>query len=265
MKTSRIGIGVTLLAAALALAACGGGGDSSSSTSDTSTGIGGGESALPAPGGEPSNLNPADFTTEISNPYWPMRPGDKWVYRETDANGKVVQDVVTVTNDTKTIANGIEARVLRDVVSDHGEPVEVTDDWYAQDKEGNVWYLGEDTAEYQNGKVATREGSFEASVDGAQPGVIMPAHPAVGQEYRQEFYKGHAEDSAKIVGLGEAVTVPFGKFADTVKTEDTAPLDDPPAVENKFYARSIGPVETLGISGSEAGSSEVLVSYTPGA
>jgi hypothetical protein len=259
----RIGIAVTSLAAALALAACGGGGDGSTSSSSVSS-TGGGESGLPPPGAEPSNLNPADFTTEITNPYWPMKPGDKWVYRETDAGGKVVQDVVTVTDDTKTIANGIEARVVRDVVSDHGEPVEVTDDWYAQDKEGNVWYLGEDTAEYENGKVATREGSFEAGVDGAQPGVIMPGNPSVGQEYRQEFYRGHAEDSAKIVALGEAVTVPFAKFADTVKTEDTSPLDDPPAVENKFYVRNVGPVQTLGISGSEAGSSENLVSYTSG-
>jgi hypothetical protein len=259
----RTGIALTSLAAALALAACGGGGDGSSST--TSSSSGGGESALPPPGGEPANLNPADFTTEITNPYWPMKPGDKWVYRETDPEGKVVQDVVTVTNDTKAIANGIEARVLRDVVSDHGEPVEVTDDWYAQDKAGNVWYLGEDTAEYKNGKVATREGSFEASVDGAQPGVIMPGTPSVGQEYRQEFYEGHAEDSAKIVALGESVSVPFGQFTDTVKTEDTSPLDQPPAVENKFYVRGIGPVQTLGISGSEAGSSENLISYTPGA
>jgi hypothetical protein len=243
----------------LALAACG----DDNGNGDGTTGAGG-QSTLPQ-GSEPVSLDPADFTTEIDNPYWPITPGDKWVYKETDAEGSVMQDVVPVTNETKRIANGVEARVVHDVVSEDGEPVEVTDDWYAQDKDGNVWYLGEDTAEYKNGKVATREGSFEAGVDGAQPGVIMPAEPSVGQAYRQEYYAEHAEDSAKIVALGESVTVPFGEFTDTVKTEDLAPLDEPPAVENKFYVKDVGPVLTVGVSGSEAGSREELVSYTPGA
>jgi hypothetical protein len=257
----KIGIVVALIVAVLAVAACGGG----DGNGNGDTGTGGNQSTLPQAGGEPVTLNPADFTTEITNPYWPMKPGDKWVYKETDAEGSVMRDVVTVTNETKQIANGVEARVVRDIVSEDGEPVEVTDDWYAQDKDGNVWYLGEDTAEYKNGKVATREGSFEAGVDGAQPGVIMLAEPTVGQSYRQEYYKDHAEDSAKVVALGEAVSVPFGKFTDTVKTEDVSPLDDPPAVENKFYVRDVGPVLTIGVSGSEAGSREELVSYTAGA
>jgi hypothetical protein len=260
-KLKKIGM-AALMSVSLALAACGGGDDDNGNTGGTTQASS--QSTLPAPGPEPVDLNPADFTTEITNPYWPMTPGDRWVYKETDAEGNVMRDVVTVTNDTKRIANGVQARVVRDIVSEDGEPLEVTDDWYAQDKDGNVWYLGEDTAEYENGKVVTREGSFEAGVDGAQPGVIMPANPTVGQSYRQEYYKGHAEDSAKIVALGEAVTVPFGEFTDTVKTEDLAPLDDPPAVENKFYVRDNGPVLTVGVSGSEAGSREELVSYTPG-
>ena len=255
----KIELAVGLIVAALAVAACGGG----DGNGDGDSGTSGNQSTLPQ-GSEAVNLDPADFSTEITNPYWSMTPGDRWVYRETDAEGGVMRDVVTVTNETKQIANGVEARVVRDVVSEDGEPVEVTDDWYAQDKDGNVWYLGEDTAEYKNGKVATREGSFEADVDGAQPGVIMPNEPTVGQAYRQEYYATHAEDTAKVVALGEAVSVPFGKFTDTVKTEDVSPLDDPPAVENKVYVRDMGPVLTVGVNGSEAGSREELLSYTPG-
>ena len=103
-------------------------------------------------------LDPADFTTEIDNPWWPMKPGSRWVYRETDAEGANQKVVVTVTDRTKTIANGIEARVVHDVVTEDGKPVEVTDDWYAQDEDGNIWYLGEDTTEYENGKPVSHVG-----------------------------------------------------------------------------------------------------------
>src|SRR5688572_24652211 len=109
-------------------------------------------------GSEPVNLNPADFTTRIDNPYWPMRQGSRWVYRETDSEGTVQRVVVTVTRRTKMIANGVRARVVHDVVTEGGQPVEVTDDWYAQDSAGNVWYLGEKTAEYENGKVVSQSG-----------------------------------------------------------------------------------------------------------
>ena len=104
-------------------------------------------------GSETVQLNPADFTTKIDNPYWPMKPGTRWVYRETDAEGARQKVLVTVTDRTKRIANGITARVVRDVVTEKGQFVEVTDDWYAQDKRGNIWYLGEDTTEYENGKL----------------------------------------------------------------------------------------------------------------
>ena len=137
-------------------------------------------SAVLPQGSEPVDLNPADFTTRIDNPYWPMAPGSRWVYRETDTEGTKQRVVVTVTPRTKRIANGVEARVVHDVVTQNGQLVEVTDDWYAQDSDGNVWYMGEDTAEYQNGKVTTTAGSFEAGVDGAQPGIIVPANPEVG-------------------------------------------------------------------------------------
>jgi hypothetical protein len=121
-------------------------------------------------GSEAVHLDPADFTTKIDNPYWPMQPGGRWVYRETDPEGARQRVVVTVTDRTKRIANGITARVVHDVVTERGKRVEVTDDWYAQDRAGNVWYLGEHTTEYAHGKPTTTEGSFEAGATGRSPG-----------------------------------------------------------------------------------------------
>lgn len=199
-------------------------------------------------GGEPVTLDPAEFTTEIDNPYWPMTPGTRWVYRETDPEGGRLRVVVTVTNRTKLIANGITARVVRDTVTEDGELVEDTFDWYAQDAEGNVWYLGERTKEYEHGKVVSTEGSFEAGVDGAQPGIAMPANPAPGLSYRQEFYAGHAEDRATVVSLDEQAEAPYGHFAGVVMTRDENPLR-PKSLEYKFYARGVGPVLVIGVSG----------------
>jgi hypothetical protein len=201
-------------------------------------------------GSEQVRLNPADFTAHIDNPWWPMRVGSRWIYRETDPAGANQRVVVTVTQRTKKIANGITARVVHDVVTEDGEFVEVTDDWYAQDECGNIWYLGEATKEYENGKVVSREGSFEAGVDGAQAGVIMPAKPTVGLSYRQEYYAGHAEDTAAVVSLGEQAEVPFGYFEKgrVLMTRDLNRLE-PKILEFKFYARGIGPILAVGVSG----------------
>jgi hypothetical protein len=153
-----------------------------------------------------------------------------------------------VTDRTKRIANGVEARVVHDVVTRRGVPAEVTDDYYAQDAKGNVWYLGEATTEYEHGKPVSTEGSFEAGVDGAQAGIVMPAHPKVGMRYRQEFYKGHAEDKAKIVSLNERVKVPLKRYRHTLMTIETNPLE-PDVLEAKFYARGVGVVLAVGMSG----------------
>ena len=150
-------------------------------------------------GNEPVNLDPENFTTKIDNLYWPMVPGTRWTYRETDQEGAELQVVVTVTEETKQIANGITARVVRDTVTEDGKLVEDTFDWYAQDEQGNIWYMGEDTAEFENGKIKTKSGSFEAGVDGALPGIIMPGDPQPGMQYRQEYYKGEAEDNGEIL------------------------------------------------------------------
>jgi hypothetical protein len=208
-----------------------------------------------------AQLDPADFTTRIDNPYWPMRPGSRWVYRETDPEGTRQRVVVTVTRSTKTIANGVEARVVRDVVTEKGELVEKTDDWYAQDKAGNIWYLGEATTEYEDGRPVSTEGSFEAGVDGARAGIIMPAKPRRGLKYRQEHYKGHAEDRGEIVSLHEQAEVPFGHFGNVLMTKDTNPLE-PKVLEFKFYARGVGPVLAVSVSGGA--DREELIRYRRG-
>ena len=158
--------------------------------------------ALPQ-GSEPVTLDPAQFTTTIDNPYFPLVPGDRYVYRETDGEARE-RVVVSVSRKTKTIANGVVARIVHDRVSEAGEVIEDTFDWYAQDAEGNVWYLGEDTVECANGKVKNSNGSFEAGVDGAQAGVIMAANPVPGLAYRQEYYAGEAEDRAVVLSTRRA-------------------------------------------------------------
>src|SRR5215211_3441323 len=153
MSTRRTGMAVAAIGLGILAGACG-----------DDSGSGSASGGLPQ-GSEKVKLDPADFTTNIDNPYWPMKPGYRWTYRETDSEGARQRVVVMVTDRTKRIANGVEARVVRDVV---------TDDWYAQDSKGNIWYLGEDTTEYENGKPVTKAGSFEAGKDGALAGVIMP-------------------------------------------------------------------------------------------
>lgn len=214
-------------------------------------------------GSEVVALNPADFSTTITNPYMPLRPGSTWVYRETNTRGVKEKVVVRVTNTTKKIANGITARVVVDTVTVGGKPREITKDWFAQDRSGNVWYLGEFVSNYEQGTLVDHSGSFEAGVDGAQAGVAMPANPKAGMHYRQEYYKGVAEDRAAIVTVGkEQVEVPFGHFnSKLLMTRDLVPLE-PKVQELKFYARGIGMLLSVHTDG-DGGRAE-LVSFTPG-
>ena len=167
MKTTAAA--VVLMVGALALGACGDDGGSDGAARVASD--------LPQ-GSEPVELDPAEFTIDIDNPYWPMEVGTRWTYREVDEDGSEVEVVVVVTGDTRQIANGITARVVRDTVTSDGEIVEDTFDWYAQDADGNIWYLGEDTAEFEDGEITTRAGSFEAGVDGARAGSRSPRRPS---------------------------------------------------------------------------------------
>jgi hypothetical protein len=184
-------------------------------------------------------FDPAGFVRTIDNPFFPLVPGTTLVY-EGMSGGERETVTVTVTDETKEIL-GITATVVQDRVFVDGTLAEDTFDWYAQDRQGNVWYLGETTKEYEDGKVVSTEGSWEAGVDGAQPGIIMLADPQVGDTYRQEFYEGEAEDVARVLALDESVTVSHGSFDGVLRTEDWTPLE-PKIRENKFYARGIGVV-----------------------
>jgi hypothetical protein len=185
------------------------------------------------------------FTTRIDNPYLPLAPGSRWVYHDVLAGERTV---VRVTNETRRIANGVTARVVRDTVRKHGRVTEDTSDWYAQDERGNVWYLGEDTKEYAHGKVSSTEGSWEAGVQGARGGIAMPAHPRVGRAYRQEYYAGHAEDHARVLSRDDQVEVPAGHYKRALLTKEWTPLE-PDVLEYKLYAPGVGVVLESTVSG----------------
>jgi hypothetical protein len=191
-------------------------------------------------------LDPANFVAEINHAYWPMPVGATWTYSEVDIDGTEVRVVVEVLAETRDIL-GIAATVVRDQVTEDGELIEDTFDWYAQDAQGNLWYLGEDTKEYEGGEVVSIAGSWEAGMDGAQPGIILPAAPAVGQAYRQEYYAGEAEDNGEILSVSERVAVKAGEYEDVVMSKDTTPLE-PDVVEYKWYAPGVGVVLAIGVS-----------------
>ena len=213
---------------------------------------------VPLPqGSDPVMLDPADFVGQIDNPYWPMAPGTRWLYRESDSEGSVQRVEVTVTTRTKAIL-GIDATVVHDRVSEHGKLIENTFDWYAQDVCGNVWYLGENTKEYENGVVVSTAGSWESGVDGAQAGIAVPADPQVGVTYRQEYYAGEAEDAAEVLSLDEQAQVPYGHVRELLLTRDFTPLQRR-YLEYKLYAKGIGLVLALTVSGGS--DREELISY----
>jgi hypothetical protein len=202
---------------------------------------------------------PEDFVAVIDNPYMPFMPGTRTVF-EGVSDGQRERNVVVVTDRTKVIL-GVTTTVVHDrVFSANGDLAEDTFDWYAQDRFGNVWYFGEDTAEYDNGKVSSTKGSWEAGVAGAQPGVVMLAQPTVGESYHQEFLKGEAEDVGTVVAIDDRVSVPYGSFDRVVVTEDTTPLE-PQILEHKFYAPGTGVVLERVLRGGQEVSR--LVSYTP--
>jgi hypothetical protein len=190
-----------------------------------------------------ATIDPADFVVVIDNPFMPLKPGTKVTF------GGAERIEITIIAETKTIL-GVPATVVRDQVFSDDQLAEDTLDWYAQDRAGNVWYFGEKTAEYDEGKVVSTEGSWEGGVDGAQPGIIMLADPQVGDVYRQEFYEGEAEDLAEVTGVGGSITVPFGTFTDILVTEEWTPLE-PDVRERKTYVPGIGVVETRQIKGGD--------------
>jgi hypothetical protein len=203
-------------------------------------------------------IDPADFVASVDNAWFPLTPGTRWVM-EGDGDSAGETTTTEVMTETKTIL-GVTCTVVRDELKADGELAELTFDWYAQDTAGNVWYFGEDTAEYESGKVTSRKGAWEAGVDGAQPGIIMPAAPVVGTTYRQEFYEGEAEDLAKVVELTASAETPAGTYSRVLVTEDWTPLE-PDQVERKFYARGVGLVMERVIRGGHGVNRLVKVTY----
>jgi len=182
-------------------------------------------------------IDPDNFVDTIDNPYLPFAVGNKWVFEaETEDGTERIE--VEVTGETKTVMD-ITCTVVRDTVTLEGELIEDTYDWYAQDVDGNVWYMGEDSREYEDGEVVSTAGSWEGGVDGARPGIIMMAKPLAGFSYRQEYYKGEAEDMAEVVHLDEKVTIDYGSFDEVVVTYEWTPLE-PGVVAYKYYAPGVG-------------------------
>jgi hypothetical protein len=165
-------------------------------------------------------------------------------------NGRTPQtDEMVVTHRTKEIL-GVRSVVVRDTVSSYGKPIERTFDWYAQDKYGNVWYMGEDTREVRHGRFVKMSDSWEAGVDGAEPGIIMPGDPKPGAAYRQEYYPHHALDQARVLGSGGPVEVPYGTYHKTLLTVETSPRIDPGVAEDKYYVAGVGDVKEDTVSGN---------------
>ena len=212
-------------------------------------------------GDEPYNpvINPADFVAEINNQYLPLTPGTTLIYEGDSEDGKE-RNEVEVTHDTKEII-GVTCIVVRDRVWLEGELIEDTFDWYAQDKDGNVWYFGEDSKEYEDGEFVGTGGSWEAGVDGAKPGIIMEANPQVGDAYRQEFYEDEAEDLAEVLSLNKSVSVPYGSFDSCLQTKEWTPLESD-VVEEKYYASGIGVILEVEVKGG-SDRSELIEIKTP--
>ena len=240
------------------LAACG---TDASTTADTTPSTRAAPVIDPGDGGDyHPELDPADFVAVIDNPYLPLTPGSRWVYTG-DSDGEREDIEVLVTDRTRVI-EGITAVVVRDTVHIDGILVEDTYDWFAQDREGNVWYLGEDSSDFdEDGRLVSKEGSWEYGQRGALPGIVMPADPEPGDAYRQEYRRGVAEDMAEVLRVEPEHTIGLGTHHDVLVTAEWNPLE-PEVVENKWYAPGIGKASGTHETGPP-GTIE-LVAFTPG-
>jgi hypothetical protein len=205
-------------------------------TAFVSAAAGGHKSAAP---------DPKNFVRRVTNPYFPLKPGTVLIYRGIK-DGQVQIDRVTVTHRTRAI-QGVTTTAVRDVAKQGSHVLEATTDWYAQDKQGNVWYFGEDTKSYENGKVDT-SGSWLAGRDGAVAGVLMEADPKAPDAYRQEFYRAQAEDMAWVVHRGSSIRVPYGRIDHALLTIEWTRLE-PNVIDKKFYGRGIGILREASQSG----------------
>ncbi len=237
---------MTLAAAAALLAGCG-----SSAGEIGPSGVD--ELVIPTP-----SPDPEDFVEGIDNPWLPLTSGSRWVYRVTTEDG-VQERVVTVAEETREVA-GVTATVVHDELRDAGgDLVTESSAWYAQDRDGNVWFLGEDVTTY-DGRRRSTDGSWEAGVDGAQAGLAMAAVPRVGDGYLQGLLTGVVEDRTRVVSLEAAVVTPAGSYEDALEIEDTTPLA-PGLVVHRAFARGVGLVAERDVAGG-TGLVE-LVAFTP--
>ena len=187
-------------------------------------------------------IDPANFVGQIDNPYFPLVPGTTFIYGGQTSQG-LSRDEFAVTHNTRVI-DGVTCVEVHDSVFTNGVLTEDTLDWFAQDTDGNVWYFGENTGELVAGLITTIDGTFMAGVNGDKPGIIMKAHPAVGDFYRQEFSLANAEDNALSLSITESVTIRFGSFNNCLKSQETTPLE-PELLEDKFFAPGVGNILTV--------------------
>jgi hypothetical protein len=258
-RSPRIIAALTVMTCAAACTAAPSASPSSGSSSRPSSRSSAGSSVVAASGAPSLHPLPSasSFVDVIDNPWMPWPVGTTWRFIGRSAQG-TERTVVTVT-DRKRVVDGVRATVVRDVVHVDGRLLEDTDDWYAQDSDGNVWYLGEDTKEYDRSGKANTYGSWEAGVNGAKPGIVMLARPVPGASYRQEYLRGQAEDQAKVLGFHGSATVPVGHLHGLLRTYESSRLE-PKADEDKYYERGVGVV--LEQSLHEKDRTE-LVSMTP--
>ena len=272
MQTHAFRIGVVLGALSMIVGAAAGCGDDTRSSRPVASNPGGTTSSSTAPSAAPAafidpgdggdyhpRIEPANFVARIDHPYMPLTPGSRWHYEGTSAGKQQTTDIV-VKRTRKTIL-GVSTVVVRDTVREEGQLLEDTIDWFAQDTDGNVWYFGEDSKEYEHGKVTSTAGSWVAGVDGAQPGIVMPAEPRVGDAFRQEYLVGEAEDMMRIVAVDRTATVPTGAYDHVLVTQEWTPLE-PKVVEEKYYAPGVGRILEQTTRGSREKSA--LVEYTTG-
>lgn len=239
-------VGIATVTALVAVGACG---DDDGSDRSAASGEAGRAESASGPGGGSAELDPAVFSTTIDNPYLPLAPGSRWVYRETGPKGEVTDIVVTVDERTRTLASGVEAVVVHDEERNpDGSPIEVAEDWYAQDVEGNVWFLGNVKTEYEDGEAETSK--FEAGVDGAQGAIVMPADPQVGETYRQTYVAGEDEDQFEVLGLDESAEPVFGRFDGVMMIRKTSPTE-PELVDFQFIAPGVGQVLGMETAGGD--------------
>jgi hypothetical protein len=255
----RTAVGFAVSALVLTLAGCGSSGSTDrKGAAATSAGA---ATLVPLPSFGPGETyqpvyDRTTFTADVTNPWFPLTPGTTMVKTGTK-DGEPSRDVFSITSETKAV-DGVVCRVIRHKLFLSGLLYENTVDYYTQDRGGNVWYFGEDTETLdKNGHVTSTDGTWHAVQVGAQAGVFMPAEPQVGQRYRQEYYKGHAEDQFKVLTLSASVAVPHGTYDHVLRTEETT-ATEPGIVDNKYYVRGIGEVEEVQVAGDGPSEKAVL-------